>query len=122
MPYSEICYLTAKELAHLIRNKDISAREAVEAHLAQIELVNPLVNAIVTLTPEQALDAADAADETLGRGEHIGPLHGLPIAHKDLVITKGIRTTYGSPLFKDYIPDQDALIVTRLRQAGAITI
>ena len=122
LPYSEICYLTAKELAHLIRNKDISAREAVEAHLAQIELVNPLVNAIVTLTPEQALDAADAADATLGRGDYIGPLHGLPIAHKDLVITKGIRTTYGSPLFKDYIPDQDALIVTRLRQAGAITI
>ena len=94
----------------------------MEVHLAQIERVNPKVNAIVTLIPEKALDMADVADQALGRGEQVGPLHGLPIAHKDLVLTKGIRTTYGSPLFKDYVPDQDALIVTRLRQAGAITI
>ena len=122
MPDSEICYLTATELARRVLAKDISAREVMEVHLAQIERVNPKVNAIVTLIPEKALDMADVADQTLGRGEQVGPLHGLPIAHKDLVLTKGIRTTYGSPLFKDYVPDQDALIVTRLRQAGAITI
>ena len=122
MPDLDICYLTATELARCIRSKDISAREAMEAHLAQIERVNSKVNAIVTLIPDQALKMADAADQALGRGEHVGPLHGLPIAHKDLVLTKDIRTTYGSPLFKDNVPDQDALIVTRLRQAGAITI
>ena len=122
MPDSEICYLTATELSRRILARDISAREVMETHLAQIDRVNPRVNAIVTLIPEQALEMADAADQALGRGEKVGPLHGLPIAHKDLVPTKGIRTTYGSPLFKDHVPDEDALIVTRLGEAGAITI
>ena len=92
----------------------------MEAHLAQIERVNPTVNAIVTLLPEVALANAKAADAQLARGEAVGPLHGLPVAHKDLVETKGIRTTRGSPLFTNYIPDFDALIVERLRKGGAI--
>ena len=90
--------------------------------LAQIERLHPKVNAIVTLVPEQALSMADAADNALARGDDVGPLHGLPIAHKDLVPTKGIRTTLGSPIFKDNVPDEDALIVQRLKNAGAITI
>jgi amidase len=94
----------------------------MEAHLAQIERVNPKVNAIVTLLPERALEHARRADESLARGDEIGPLHGLPIAHKDLVWTKGIRTTFGSPIFADFVPDQDEIIVERLRSAGAITI
>ena len=98
MPDSDICFLTATELSRRIRTREISAREVMETHLAQIERVNPKVNAIVTLVPEQALDMADAADKALARGDEVGPLHGLPVAHKDLVPTKGIRTTLGSPM------------------------
>src|SRR5262245_53933530 len=119
---SNICFMTATELAQAIRTKQLSAREVMEAHLAQIERVNPKVNAIVTLLPEQALAQAKAADEALAQGEAVGVLHGLPIAHKDLVNTKGIRTTSGSPIFKDFVPDEDALIVERLKQVGAINI
>ena len=122
MPDSDICFLTATELSRRIRTREISAREVMETHLAQIERVNPKVNAIVTLVPEQALDMADAADKALARGDEVGPLHGLPVAHKDLVPTKGIRTTLGSPIFKDNVPDEDGLIVQRLKNAGAITI
>ena len=122
MTRSEICFLTATELAHRIRAKDISASEVVQAHLAQIDSVNPKVNAVVTLHAEQALDAAKAADETLVRGHEVGPLHGLPIAHKDLVPTKGMRTTMGSPIYRDSVPDHDGLIVERLKKAGAVTI
>ncbi len=122
MSSPEICFLTATELARSIRAKDLSAKEVMEAHLAQIERVNPKVNAIVTLLPEKALEQASAADENLARGKYAGPLHGLPIAHKDLVPTRGIRTTSGSLAFRDFVPQVDGLIVERLKQAGAITI
>ena len=122
MNSAALCFLTATELARLIRSKEVSAFEVMEAHLRQIERVNPKVNAIVTLLSDRAMDGARVADERLARGADVGLLHGLPIAHKDLVETKGIRTTKGSPIYKDYIPDQDALIVERLRTAGAITI
>jgi amidase len=122
MSSPEIWFLTATELARCIRAKDLSAKEVMEAHLAQIERVNPKVNAIVTLLPEKALEQASAADENLVRGKYAGPLHGLPIAHKDLVPTRGIRTTSGSLAFRDFVPQVDGLIVERLKQAGAITI
>ena len=122
MSNSEIFFMTATELAHRIRTKELSAREVMEAHLAHIERVNPTVNAIVTLLPERAMEQAKAADEALARGEEVGPLHGLPIAHKDLVPTRGIRTTSGSVIFKDFVPDEDGLIVERLKKAGAITV
>jgi amidase len=122
MSNSEICFMTATEMARRIRSKELSAREVMEVHLAQIEQVNPIVNAIITLLPEQAMAGALAADTALARGQEVGPLHGLPVAHKDLVVTKGIRTTWGSPLYKDFVPAQDALIVERLKKAGAITI
>jgi len=112
----------AMEMARMIRTKKLSAREALAAHLKQIERVNPKVNAIVTLVPEMAADAAARADEMQARNQALGPLHGLPVAHKDLLETRGIRTTFGSPLYKDYIPAEDDLVVDRLRRAGAITI
>jgi len=118
----EICFLSAVELARRIRTRELSAREVMEAHLARIAAVNPVVNAIVTLLPERALAGAAAADEALARGGAVGPLHGLPVAHKDLLLTKGIRTTFGSPIFAEHVPAEDALIVQRLREAGAITI
>lgn len=118
-PASELCFLSAVELAARIRARKISAVEVLEAHLKQIERVNPKVNAIVTLVAEQALAEAKRADH---EKRPRGPLHGLPIAHKDLEDTKGIRTTYGSPLFRDQVPTEDALLVERLRAAGAIAL
>ena len=122
MSVTELCFKEATELARLIREKQVSCLEVMQAHLAQIERVNPRFNAIVTLLPERALEGARAADAAIARKATLGPLHGLPIAHKDLVPTKGIRTTYGSPIYANHVPDEDALIVQRLRAAGAITI
>ncbi len=117
-----LCFLSAVELASMIRSKTVSACEVTAAHLRQIERVNPSVNAIVTLVPEQAMEQASRADETLARGTLLGPLHGLPVAHKDLHDTAGLRTTYGSPLFRDWVPTEDAIIIERIKQAGAITL
>lgn len=119
---SSVCFMSAVEMAKLIRAKKISAREVLSEHLKQIERVNPKVNAMVTLVPELAQAAAAKADEAQARKQKLGPLHGLPVAHKDLVETRGIRTTFGSPLYKDYVPAADDLIVERLHAAGAITI
>ena len=122
MNEQELCFLPATELAKAVRTGELSAREVMAAHLAQIERVNPQVNAIVTLLPERAMAGAAAADEAQARGEELGLLHGLPIAFKDLVDTAGIRTTYGSPIFADNVPEKDDLLVERVNQAGAITI
>jgi amidase len=112
----------AGELARLIRDGQVSAREVVEAHLRRIEQVNPSVNAVVTLVAERAMDEAEQADQAWALRRELGPLHGLPVAHKDTFETAGIRTTFGSPLYADNVPDTDALVVQRLRGAGAITI
>lgn len=117
-----ICLLSAVEMAARIRAKDLSAYELVSAHLKQIERVNPRVNAIVTLVAEQALEQARAADAALARGAKVGPLHGLPIAHKDLQPTRGVRTTFGSRIHKDFVPQFDSLLVERVREAGAILV
>lgn len=122
MTARELCFLPATELARLIRVREVTAREVMEAHLGQIERLNPSLNAIVTLLPDEALAAATRADEQLRRGKTGGVLHGLPIAHKDLTPTKGIRTTFGSPILEHYVPQEDALVIERLRAAGAITI
>jgi amidase len=119
---SDICKMSAVDMARQIRAKTLSAREVLSAHLKQIERINPTVNAIVTLVDEQAMAHALEADEALARGHVVGPLHGLPIAHKDMQPTKGIRTTFGSPIFKDFIPSEDSLLVERIRQAGAIVV
>src|SRR5579872_3059968 len=94
---SGVHWMSAIEMARLIRTKKLSAREALTDHLKQIDRVNSKVNAIVTLVPEMAEKAAAHADEMQARGETLGPLHGLPAAHKDLRETRGIRTTFGSP-------------------------
>ena len=119
---SSLCFMSAIEMAGLIRAKKLSAREALAAHLKQIDLVNPKVNAIVTLVRERAAEAALKADELQAHKGALGPLHGLPVAHKDLMETRGIRTTFGSPLLKDYIPTEDDIVVDRMARAGAITV
>jgi amidase len=118
----DICSLTAVEMAQLIRRKKLSAHEVMSAHLKQIDRINPKVNAIVTFAAEEALLNARRADEAQGRGASLGPLHGLPVAHKDLVDTAGMRTTYGSLIYKDNVPKQDAMIVEYIKKAGAITV
>ena len=118
----ELVWLNAVELAAMLRRGDVSAVEVLQAHLEQIEKLNPQLNAIITYLPEQASELAKAADEKRARCDDLGPLHGLPIAHKDLALTKGIRTTMGSPVFRDYVPDIDDLIIARLKAAGCITL
>ncbi len=122
MSSSDLCSASASDLARSIRTREVSAEEVMRAHLERIDRVNPMVNAIVTLLPERALEQAREADRTLARGAADGPLFGLPIAHKDLVETKGVRTTKGSPLFRDWVPERDALIVERLKRAGAVSV
>ena len=118
----DLCTTPAVDLARMIRSRELSAAELLAAVLARIESVNPAVNAIVTLAPEQAAATAAELDSLAARGEFRGPLHGLPIAVKDLAETAGIRTTFGSPIFASYVPSFDAPHVALLKQAGAVVI
>ncbi len=123
MSEESICFQNAVDLAATIRNRKISAQQVMRAFMDRIAEVNPRVNAICALRSEDELLAeARAADDKLARGMPVGPLHGLPLAVKDLALTKGIRTTFGSPIYKNFIPDQDQLYVERLKAAGAIII
>jgi amidase len=115
----DIPFTAATKLARLIHTRKLSVTEVMRAFIAQVERVNPKVNAIVTFLPEQALKEAKAMDRKKGKKP---PLAGLPIAYKDLVATKGIRTTLGSLVYKDNVPKEDALLVERLKAAGAITL
>src|SRR5882672_5564139 len=120
---TELCFKDAVDLARMIRDKEVSASEVMTAFLSQIERVNPKVNAICSFIGEEAaLGASKKADEKLAGGEPVGPLHGLPHAVKDLALTEGMRTTFGSRIYKDFIPVEDALFVERLKGAGAIII
>ena len=119
----EICFMRAVDMVDAIRTRKLSAREVMQAHLQQIQRVNAHVNAMVTMVPEEQLMAqAAAADEALAHGKWLGPLHGLPVAVKDLYETAGIRTTYGSPLHKNYVPDFDCRVVQREKAAGSIVL
>src|SRR3954469_7759390 len=113
---------TAREHAKLMRDRAVSPVEVLEAHLATIERLNPRLNAIVTLALDDARQAARAATDLIMRGEQVGPLHGLPLGIKDITATAGIRTTFGSPLYKDFVPTEDAEVVRRLKAAGAIVL
>lgn len=115
-------FSAARDMAAAVRAKEISARELLDLHLDRIAAVNPKVNAVVSLDEERARAGAAAADEALARGEEVGPLHGLPFAFKDTHAVGGWRTTYGSPVKADHVPDRDELIVERVRAAGAVTI
>lgn len=118
----EPCLLTAIEMRRELHAGRISAVELLEAHLAAIQRLNPTVNAIVTLDHDGAMASAREADRRRAHGEPLGPLHGLPVAHKDFLPTAGVRTTFGSPIFADHVPSEDALVVARLKAAGAVSI
>src|SRR5215212_1430584 len=118
-PDNELIFAPARRLARMIAARKVSATEVMRAFIAQIEQVNVKVNAIVTFVP----DAALAAARKLDRKEAVrGPLAGLPIAYKDLLPTKGVRTTYGSPIYADNVPAENHLLVDRLSTAGAIIL
>src|SRR6202050_3447549 len=114
--------MSARELVRLIASRGISPLEVLDVYLAAIEALNPQINAIVTLAAEQARDAARSAEDAVMKGGTLGALHGLPIGVKDITPTAGIRTTYASPLYKDYVPAEDAEAVRRLKAAGAIVL
>jgi amidase len=113
---------SARELARLIRTRAVSPIEVLDAYLDVIEALNPKLNAIVTLAAEQARDGAQRAEAAVMKNEPLGPMHGLPIGIKDVTTTAGIRTTFASSLFKDYVPAEDAEAVRRLKAAGAIVL
>ena len=122
---SDVVFQSARKLARLLRARKLSSVELMKAYIAQAERVNPRVNAIVTFLPEQALQEARKLDAKLARAKSsagVGALAGLPIAYKDMIVTKGIRTTFGSPIYADNVPGQDHLLVERLKAAGAITL
>lgn len=118
----ELTQLSATEIGIGLRAQTWSARDIVEAHLERIEKVNPLINAIVTLTPELALEQAATVDQLVKTGKPIGLLAGVPIAYKDTHDVAGVRTTYGSPIFADHVPATSELQVQRIADAGAICL
>ena len=113
---------SAVALAARLTSGEISAREVLAEHIARIEATNPTLNAIVTLTLDRAAEMAAAADDAHAHGETLGALHGLPVAHKDLALTAGVRTTFGSPLFADNVPTVNQLQVARQHAAGAVML
>src|SRR5215510_9500254 len=120
---ADLVFQSARELARLIHDRRISAREMMQAHLDQIHRLNPRLNAIVSKLPEdRCLALADEADRAVARGDAIGPLHGLPIAFKDLQPAVGFPFTRGSTIYKDDYPAADSVLVERLRRAGVIPI
>lgn len=118
----DLCYLSATAMVQAVRERRLSVRELTAAHVARAERLNPAINAIVTDTYEQALAEADAMDAALARGAAPGALCGVPVAHKDSFLTKGVRTTFGSAVYRDNVPTQDSIVVARQKAAGAITL
>ena len=122
MPETDLRYMPATDLAAAIRAKNVSPVEVINAVLTQIERLNPKLNAFCLVTADAARQAAQAAEQAVMRGEALGPLHGVPVSVKDLVITKGVRTMRGSKLYEHDVPTEDAPVVERLQAAGAIVL
>jgi amidase len=119
----DLCFMSARELATLVHSRKLSAREVMAAHLGQMNRLNPKINAIVaTLDDDKCLALAEEADRRIARRERVGPLHGIPIAFKDLEPAVGFPWTRGSPIYKDDMPTEDSVLVERLRKAGALPI
>ncbi|MGH7110251.1 MAG: amidase family protein, partial [Stellaceae bacterium] len=115
-------FIPAAELAVMIRNREVSPVEVIAATLARIEESQPVLNAFITVAADAAMNAAREAERAVMQNAPLGPLHGVPLAVKDLVPTAGLRTTWGSLIFKDHVPDEDAVAVARLKRAGAIIV
>ena len=118
----DLCFTPATELARMFADRSVSPVEVMDAVLARLEALNPRLNAVCTPTPDSAMAAARRSEEEMMSGAPLGPLHGVPTTIKDLVFTRGVRTGGGSHVYADRVPDVDAPVVTRLREAGAISI
>jgi aspartyl-tRNA(Asn)/glutamyl-tRNA(Gln) amidotransferase subunit A len=118
----DLAYATISEVAPLLKSRELSPVELTKACLSQVERLEPQVNAFITLTPETALEEATTAEVEIQKNTYRGPLHGIPFAHKDLMFTKGVRTTAGSKVFADFVPDSDATVVSKLREAGVVML
>ena len=118
----DIPFLSATELSRLLETREVSPVEATEAYLERIDHVDSKLNSYVTVTPEEALRAARAAQEAIATGKRLGPMHGVPVAVKDQFYTRGIRTTAGSTIMWDFVPDEDATVVANLYRAGAVLL
>src|SRR3954447_24648047 len=119
---TDLFFRSATEVAALVRGGRLSARELAEMALDRIEAINPAVNAVVETCRSAALDAGAAADRAVENGEPTGPLHGVPMTIKEAFQVAGMRSTWGSPLFADHAADRDAVVVRRLREAGAVLV
>jgi aspartyl-tRNA(Asn)/glutamyl-tRNA(Gln) amidotransferase subunit A len=119
---TSLCKLSLGQVSEVIRKREVSPVELLEATLARIDGEGEVLNAYITICREEALHQAREAERAIGSGDYLGPLHGVPVAHKDIVATSGIRTTCGSRVFRDQVPDQDATIVERLNGAGAVMV
>ena len=122
MNKQDIPFLTASGLSKLIENKEVSPVEATEAYLERIQEVDPKLNSYITVTGERALEDARQAEQEIAQGKHRGPLHGVPVAVKDQFNTAGIRTTGGSKILEDFVPDEDATVMANLKNAGAVLL
>ena len=118
----ELCYASAGTLSRLVQSKEVSPVDIIDAHLARIEATEPMLNSFITLLPEEARAAARRAEREIQSGNYKGPLHGIPVALKDLFNTGGIRTTSGSRIFDNFIPERDCTVAARFHQAGAILL
>ena len=118
----ELCYASAGALSRLVQSKEVSPVDIIDAHLARIEATEPMLNSFITLLPEEARAAARRAEQDIQSGDYKGPLHGIPVALKDLFNTGGVRTTSGSRIFDNFIPERDCTVAARFRQAGAILL
>ena len=122
MDKKELPFLTASQLSNLIETKEVSPVEATEAYLDRIEEVDPKLNSYITITGEQAFESARQAEQEIAAGKHRGPLHGVPMAVKDQFNTAGVLTTGGSSILKDNIPSEDATVIAKLKEAGAVML
>ena len=118
----EICYMSAGDLSKLVQNKEISPVEIIEAHLTRIDATEPVLNSFITLLADEARGAALQAEKDIQAGRYKGPLHGIPVALKDLYNTGGVRTTSGSRIFDNFIPTEDCTVAAKFQQAGAILV
>jgi aspartyl-tRNA(Asn)/glutamyl-tRNA(Gln) amidotransferase subunit A len=122
MKSAELCFLTIKQLSHLIQKKEVSPVELTNSFLERINRLDGKINAYITLLESKSIKTSQKAEKAILSGDYLGPLHGIPISIKDAIITKGIRTTVGSKILSDFIPEEDSTAVKRLKQAGAIII
>ena len=120
MEKQDIPFLSASDLSRLIQAKEVSPVEVTEAYLQRIERINPMVNAYITVMAEEALESAKKAEADIARGAYLGPMHGVPVAMKDQLWTKGVLTTNGSTVLGNFVPDEDATVVTNLKASGAV--